>query len=96
MFDKSKKASGIHMFNKEANKYIAPKDGNTHVLMITSFSKFGNQNFSVDGKFTGQINPILDGLQQNGYEIVDVKVSAIGNQGFSKGSTQFQTVILYK
>lgn len=95
LLKKSREQSGINMY-ESSKKYLKPKDGKTHVLVVTSFSNFANENFTIDEKSTQQLNPILDGLQTDGYEIVDIKFSSVGNQGFTNTATQFHTMILYR
>ena len=71
-------------------------DGKLHAVMFKSFSKLGNEVFSCDEKYTKEINEILDLMQRDGYEIVDVKVSALANQGLTGQRDGFNTVILYR
>lgn len=95
LFNKTKSSSGTHLANK-AKDFLVPKNNHVHILMITSFSKFANQSLDIDEKYTKQINPILEKIQNNGYTIVDIKVNAVGDQGFTSTSTKYQTAILYK
>ena len=77
-------------------KFLKEKDGNIHILMINSFSKLLNQNFECEDKYTTQINVILDGLQNDGYEIVDIKFNSLMGQGLTGNQEGFHTIILYK
>lgn len=77
-------------------KYIQEKNGKIHILMINSFSKFANQNFECEDKYTTQLNVILDGLQNDGYEIVDIKFNSLMGQGLTGNAEGFHTLILYK
>lgn len=45
--------------------------------MVNSFSKWLNQTFECENKYTGQIDGIITAMQENGYEIVDVKFNSI-------------------
>lgn len=81
---------------ENAKKFLKEKDGNIHILMINSFSKLLNQNFGYEDKYTTQINVILDGLQNDGYEIVDIKFNSLMGQGLTGNQEGFHTIILYK
>lgn len=81
---------------EETKKYLKEKDGNIHILMINSFSKLGNQVFGCEDKYTTQLNIILDGLQRDGYEIIDIKFNSLVGQGIMGNQEGFNTLILYK
>lgn len=76
--------------------YIVPKDGKVHVLMINSFSKWLNQNFECENKYTTQLDTIISSLQDDGYEIVDIKFNSVKNQGLMGEMEGFHTLIMYK
>ena len=42
--------------------------------MVNSFSKWINQNFGCEDKYTTQIDEIISSMQLDGYEIVDIKL----------------------
>lgn len=80
-------------------KYLKEKDGYTHVVMVNSFSKFVNEYFCCEDKYTTQIDQILTLMQQDGYEIIDVKFDTLKNQGtgvFGSGMEGYATLITYK
>lgn len=79
-----------------AKQYLKPKDGKIHVIMFNSFSKWINQIFECENKYTTQIDEILSGMQDDGYEIIDVKFSSLQNQGLAKEMEGFHTLIMYK
>lgn len=70
-------------------------DGYKHVIMINSFSKFINQVFGCEDKYTTQIDEILVNMQKDGYEIIDVKFNSIEGQGAFKTMEGFHTLITY-
>lgn len=76
--------------------HLAPPDGKTHIVMINSFSKWLNQNFECEEKYSGQIDGILSLMQDDGYEIIDVKFNSIQNQGLTGQMEGFHTLITYK
>ena len=86
-----------NIFEKQIKPRLKEKDGFTHVIMVNSFSKLCNQNFGCDDKYTTQIDEIVTSIQQLGYEIVDIKLTVIENQGFLTGQMEgFNTLIMYK
>ena len=95
LFTTSQTAVAETVYEK-AKKFLKGKDGNIHILMINSFSKLLNQNFECEDKYTTQINVILDGLQNDGYEIVDIKFNSLMGQGLTGNQEGFHTIILYK
>ena len=95
IFTKNQKNAATVIY-EETKKFVKEKDGNVHVVMINSFSKLLNQIFGCEDKYTTQIDEILTCMQNDGYEIVDVKFNSISNQGMSKEMEGFNTLIIYK
>lgn len=92
----SNQTNTANVVYQNAKKYIKPKDGKVHVLLINSFSKWLNQNFECDDKYTTQLDTILSNMQDDGYEIIDVKFNSIMNQGLLGQMEGFHTLITYK
>ena len=95
-FNNSQKASAISIYEKEVKPRLKEKDGLVHIIMINSFSKWINQNFGCEDKYTTQIDEILIGIQRDGYEIIDVKFNSIQGQGLTGQNEGFHTLITYK
>lgn len=76
--------------------HLSPKDGKVHVVMVNSFSKWLNQTFECEEKYTGQIDSIISLMQDDGYEILDVKFNSIQGQGLTGQMEGFHTLITYK
>lgn len=95
MFAKTQEDAAERVWEK-VQKQLAPKDGMTHVLMINSFSKFINQYFGVESKYTTQIDTILVELQKAGYQVLDVKFNSIQGQGLAGNMEGFHTLITYR
>lgn len=95
LFTKNQKNTAIVIYDG-MKKYLKPKDGNIHIVMINSFSKFLNQTFGCEDKYTTQIDEILCRMQNDGYEILDIKFNSIQSQGLSKEMEGFHTLITYK
>lgn len=81
---------------RDMKAHLKPRDGKTHVVMVNSFSKWLNQNFACEDKYTTQIDAILIEMQRDGYEIVDVKFNSVMNQGVLGQMEGFHTLIMYK
>lgn len=94
IFTKSQKTAAAGVYT-DVKKNLKEKDGNIHVVMVNSYSKFANGIFCCEDKYTTQIDEILSFMQADGYEIVDIKFSTIFRdqaavmQGYS-------TLIMYK
>ena len=94
-FTNTQKAVATNIY-AQMRQYVVPKDGLVHVLMVNSFSKWLNQNFECENKYTTQLDCILTGLQRDGHEIVDVKFNSVKNQGLTGEMEGFHTLILYR
>lgn len=95
LFSKGQEAAAVSIY-EQTKQYLKAKDGNIHIVMINSFSKWLNQSFQCEYKYTTQIDTILSSMQKDGYEIIDVKFNSIQNQGISGQMEGFHTLITYK
>ena len=66
LLSKSRKASGDVLYNDEVKPQLVEKDGNIHIVMINSFSKFANQAFGGESNYTEQICSLVKDLQKDG------------------------------
>lgn len=96
LFTKNQENRSKNVYNEEVQQYIAEKDGFQHVIMIESFSKFGNMNFGVEDKYTTQLDHILTAMQRDGYEIINVEHTTVKGQGTLEVMEGFHTLITYK
>lgn len=95
-FSSGQKTMAQSIYEKEVKPNLCEKDGFVHVIMINSFSKWLNQLFGVEDKYTNQVGEIVNRMQADGYEIVDIKFSTLQNQGMFKEGEGFNTLIMYK
>lgn len=95
LFSGGQKAVAQNVYEK-MKTYLKEKDGKVHVVMVNSFSKWINQNFECENKYTTQIDEILCSMQNDGYEIIDVKFNSLMNQGVLGQMEGFHTLIVYK
>ena len=78
-----------------AKKYLKPKDGKMHIAMFDSTGKVFSQPFECESKYTTEIDAIISAMQNDGYEIIDIKVNTIYIQG-TIPTTSFHTLIMYR
>lgn len=95
IFTGVQKSAAIGVY-ETTKKFLKARDGNVHVVMVNSFSKFLNQNFGCEDKYTVQIDEIISSMQEDGYEIVDIKFNSIRNQGLLGEMEGYHTLIMYK
>ena len=92
----NQKQSAENIYEKQVRPNLKEKDGLLHIVMINSFSKWLNQNFGCEDKYTTQIDSILTDMQKDGFEIVDIKFNSMKNQGLSGQMEGYETLIIYK
>lgn len=95
VFTKSQQQTADTTYLK-IRQFLKPKDGKIHIIMINSFSKWINQIFGCEDKYTTQIDEIIMKMQFDGYEIIDVKFNSMQGQGLSGQMEGFHTLIMYR
>lgn len=95
-FNNIQKATSVSIYESQIKPRLKEKDGFTHIIMVNSFSKWLNQNFGCEDKYTTQIDEILTAMQKDEYEILDVKFNSIQGQGLTKQMEGYHTLITYK
>lgn len=95
-FNNVQKATSVSIYESQIKPRLKEKDGFTHIIMVNSFSKWLNQNFGCEDKYTTQIDEILTAMQKDEYEILDVKFNSIQGQGLTKQMEGYHTLITYK
>lgn len=96
ILSRSQEAVSDNIFKKQVKPNLKERDGFKHVIMITSFSKWMNQSFGVETKYTTQIEHILNEMQKLNYEIDNIEHTTIKNQGLFGDMEGFHTLITYK
>ena len=96
IFTKTQQKAAENIYENSIKPHLKEKDGLIHVVLVNSFSKLINQNFGCEDKYTEQIDSILTSMQQDGYEIVNIKFTSTKNQGVSAITEGFNTLIMYK
>ena len=95
IFSEGHKAAGGAVY-ENMKVHLKPKDGKVHVALVNSFSKFLNQHFGCDDKYTNQIDELLSCMQDDGYEIIDLKLTNLKGQGIFGSLEGYSTLIVYK
>ena len=67
-----------------------------HVVLVTSFSRIADETFAVDPKFTVELDTFLMEMQKDGYEILDVKMNTIPDQGLTGTRMKIHTLVTYR
>lgn len=96
MFTNNQQATAQAVYERQVKPFLKERDGLIHVVMINSFSKWINQNFGIEDKYTTQLDEIIVDLQKDGYDLLDIKLGVIQDQGLSKTAEGFYTMILYR
>ena len=86
------------MYNlfEQAQLYLSPKDGYKHILMLRTGGRYRREANFFDADYNIQINDLLYFMQINGYEIIDVKISALSDTATVGYPTGYQTLIIYR
>lgn len=95
LFTKGQEAQANVVY-KDVKKFLAEKDGKTHVVMVNSYAKMVNSLFCCEDKYTTQIDTILSSMQADGYEIIDVKVVTLQRDKTMLEMQGYSTLITYK
>lgn len=77
-------------------KCLKPKDGKTHIIVFRSFSKAALNVFGCDEKYTNEMDAILVDMQNKDYEIIDVKINTLSNQGATGQRDGYITCVTYR
>ncbi len=87
IFDKNYAKSAKNTY-EEIKKTLKPKNNNKHILLVHTGILNGNKPETL---LMVKINEIIENMQNDGYEIIDVKLEIGGTQGLS-----YETLIIYK
>lgn len=70
---------------------LRSKDGNTHILLIESVV---DNDYKYKKIYMKEINDFLDYMQDNNYEIIDIKLNISAERSMS--GYIYETMIIYK
>ena len=93
LFDKNYEKSSEDLY-ENAKQYIKSKDGKKHIVLLNTVSKTTTNGMECENKYTLQIDNFIEKMQNDGYEIIDIKFNSFQNlPGQTDG---FHTLITYK
>lgn len=76
--------------------YLKKKDGYRHVVILQSYTNLTTGFFECEKMCTLQTDDFLVHMQKDGYEVIDVKISPIGNPSIIGAVSGYSIVIGYK
>ena len=94
LFDKNYEKSSDNLY-ADVEKYLKPRDGMKHIIMINTMTKSITNGLECDNKYTIQIDSIIEQMQKIGYDIIDVKIDNTSYQSMGNAYL-IRTLIIYK
>ena len=88
---KEKEKEKLENVYNEIKESLKEKDGKVHIIMINSKDRFSYEELECLNKYTNEVDSILSFMQDDGYEIIDVKYQLVGSS-----ENQYSTLIIYK
>ena len=92
LFDKNIEKSANNSY-EEIKKYLKPKDNKKHIIMVNTMSKSITNGWECENKYTLQIDTIIENMQDDGYEIIDIKFDS--TQQSVSNMFLIRTLIIY-
>ncbi|CEP83725.1 MAG: zinc ribbon domain-containing protein [Paeniclostridium sp.] len=89
--EKEKENEKLENAYNEIKESLKEKDGKVHIIMIKGRSFFSYEELECLNKYTNEVDSILSFMQDDGYEIIDVKYQLVGYS-----ENQYSTLIMYK
>ncbi|MEG2195694.1 MAG: zinc ribbon domain-containing protein [Terrisporobacter sp.] len=78
-------------------KFLKKKDNKVHIVMINSKNKTSCEDLVCENKYTTEVDNILSFMQDDGYEIVDVKYEVFIRENYGLNYFDiYRTLIMYK
>lgn len=82
---------------ESSREYLRKQNGLTHVICFYLYSQLATRTTTCDGKISDQLNQIIVGMQKDGYEIVDIKMTPTLETGAITGQRSgYMATIIYK
>jgi hypothetical protein len=70
---------------------LKEKDGKVHIVMIKGKIHLPYEELSCENRYTNEVDSVVSFMQDDGYEIIDVKYQLVGSS-----ENQYSTLIMYK
>lgn len=93
IFDKNYEKASDNLY-QNIKQYLKPRNGIKHIIMLNTMSKSITNGLECENKYTIQINGIIEDMQNEGYEILDIKIESI--QQSIANMFLIRTLIIYK
>ncbi|CEO33220.1 hypothetical protein [Paraclostridium sordellii] len=77
-------------YNK-IKEFLKEKDGKVHVIMINGKIYIPHEELSCENNYTNEVDSVVSFMQDDGYEIIDVKYQLVGSS-----ESKYSTLIMYK
>ena len=81
---------------EKIRKHLKEKDGKVHIVMINSQIDFSREEFECSSKYTNEIDRVLSSMQDEGYEIIDVKYDIRKDSDGLSFYDYYRTLIMYR
>ena len=94
LFDKNIEKSSNNKY-EEIKRYLKPKNNKKHIIMINTMSKIITTGWECENNYTIQVDTIIENMQNDGYEIIDIKFDSTPQQSITN-SFLIRTLIMYK
>lgn len=85
----------INIYEK-IKKHLKEKDGKVHIVMINSQIDFSREEFECSSKYTNEIDRVLSSMQDEEYEIIDVKYDIRKDSDGRSYYDYYRTLIMYR
>ena len=79
---------------EDVKKYLKPRNGKKQVILVTTKTKTSTYKLECDNKYTLEVGKLLEEMQNEGYEILDVKIETLATPGSSIAVAR--TLVIYK
>ncbi len=77
-------------YNK-IKEFLKEKDGKVHIIMINGKIYIPHEELSCEDRYTNEVDSVVSFMQDDGYEIIDVKYQLVGSS-----ENRYSTLIMYK
>lgn len=84
----------INAFDK-VKPSLVPQDGKLHVVMLRSYSTWTTTKFHCDEEYVRDVDAVLAGMQNEGYEVLNVQHNSMSS-GTGVGVTTTTTLVTYR
>ncbi|GAA0104022.1 hypothetical protein UT300013_06440 [Paraclostridium sordellii] len=88
---KEKEKEKLENAYNKIKEFLKEKDGKVHIIMIKGKVHLPYEELSCEDRYTNEVDSVVSFMQDDGYEIIDVKYQLVGSS-----ENQYSTLIMYK